>query len=176
MVSLCGRGFDSHQVHFLISKEILSNRKGSIEAWFDTAFLNSIIIELISDSSQKRSEKLLKREELITPYYHNKFNFVLLSLLTFQVISLLFSVLSRRFAWQEWQENLFSSNVSFEAMPKSYTFLSCNRPYKTRIIYAAIALSDAQGASSYFVSFAHYVLHDMLLLSQIRRGDSQSQL
>jgi len=31
-------------------------------------------------------------------YYHKKFNFVLLSLLTFQVISLLFSVLSRRFA------------------------------------------------------------------------------
>ncbi len=38
-----------------------------------------------------------------------------------------------------------------------------------------IVLSDAQSASSYFVSFAHHVLPDMPLLSQIRREDSQSQ-
>ncbi len=97
MVSLCGRGFDSHQVHFLISKEIFSNRKGSIESSFDTAFLNFIIIEPISDSSQKWSKKLLKREELITPYCHNKFNFVLLSHLTFRITALFINALTHHF-------------------------------------------------------------------------------
>ena len=126
MVSLCGRGFDSHQVHFLISKEILSNRKGSIESSFETAFLNSIIIEPISDSSQKRSEKILKREELITPYYHNKFNFVLLSPLTFLIIALSLNALTCHFEWQEWQESLFSSNVSFKTVTESNTFLPNN--------------------------------------------------
>ena len=175
MVSLCGRGFDSHQVHFLISKEILSNRKGSFEAWFDTAFLNSIIIEPISDSSQKQSKKLLKREELITPYYHNKFNFVFLSHLTFLITALSLSALTHHFEWQKWQESSCLSNCSFGAVTESNMFLSCNRPYKTSIIYVAIMLSDAQSASSYFVSFAHHVLPDMPLLSQIRREDSQSQ-
>ena len=126
MVSLCGRGFDSHQVHFFISKEILSNRKGSIEAWFDTAFLNSIIIELISDSSQKRSEKLLKREELITPYYHNKFNFVLLSHLTFIITALFINALTHHFEWQKWQESSFLSNCSFGAVTESNMFLPNN--------------------------------------------------
>ena len=122
MVSLCGRGFDSHQVHFLISKEILSNRKGSFEAWFETAFFNSIIIEPISDSSQKRSEKLLKREELITPYYHNKFNFVLLSHLTFRITALSLNALTHHFEWQKCQESSFSSNVSFETVTESNMF------------------------------------------------------
>ena len=122
MVSLCGRGFDSHQVHFFISKEILSNRKGSIEAWFETAFFNSIIIELISDSSQKRSEKLLKREELITPYYHNKFNFVLLSHLTFRITALTLNALIHHFEWQKWQESLFLSKFSIETVTESNMF------------------------------------------------------
>ena len=126
MVSLCGRGFDSHQVHFLISKELFSNRKGSIEAWFDTAFLNSIIIEPISDSSQKRSEKILKREELITPYYHNKFNFVLLSHLTFRITALSLNVLTHHSEWQKWQESLFLSNYSFGAVTESNMFLPNN--------------------------------------------------
>ena len=175
MVSLCGRGFDSHQVHFLISKEILSNRKGSFEAWFDTAFLNSIIIEPISDSSQKQSKKLLKREELITPYYHNKFNFVFLSHLTFLITALSLSALTHHFEWQKWQESSCLSNCSFGAVTESNMFLSCNRPYKTSIIYVAIMLSDAQSASSYFVSFAHHALPDTPFLSQIRREDNQSQ-
>ena len=126
MVSLCGRGFDSHQVHFLISKEILSNRKGSFEAWFETAFFNSIIIEPISDSSQKRSEKLLKREELITPYYHNKFNFVLLSHLTFIITALFINALTHHFEWQKWQESSFLSNCSFGAVTESNMFLPNN--------------------------------------------------
>ena len=175
MVSLCGRGFDSHQVHFLISKEILSNRKGSIEAWFETAFLNSIIIELISDSSQKRSEKLLKRGELITPYYHNKLNLVLLSHLTFRITVLSINALTHHFEWQKWQESSFLSNCSFRAVTESNMFLSCNRPYKTSIIYAAVALSDAQDASSFFVSFAHHARPYTLRLSLIRKEDNRFQ-
>ena len=175
MVSLCGRGFDSHQVHILISKEILSNRKGSFEAWFDTVFLNSIIIELISNSSQKRSGKTTKTKRSYYFYYHNKFNFVLLSLLTFLITALFINTLTCQFEWQEWQENLFSSNVSFETVPKSNPFPPYNILYKMRVIYVAIMLSDAQSASSYFVSFAHHVLPDMPLLSLIRREDSQSQ-
>ena len=176
MVSLCGRGFDSHQVHFLISKEILSNRKGSIEAWFDAAFLNFIIIKLISDSSQKRSKKLLKREELITPYYHNKFNFVLLSHLTFLITTLFINVLTHHFEWQKWQESSFLSNYSFGAVTESNTFLPNNSPYKASIIYAAVALSDAQDASPFFASFAHHTLPYMLLLSLIRKEDNRFQL
>ena len=176
MVSLCGRGFDSHQVHFLISKEILSNRKGSFEAWFDTAFLNSIIIEPISDSSQKQSKKLLKREELITPYYHNKFNFVFLSHLTFLITALSLSALTHHFEWQKWQESSCLSNCSFGAVTESNMFLSCNRPYKTSIIYVAIMLSNAQDASPFFVSFAHHALPYTLLLSLIRKEDNRFQL
>ena len=176
MVSLCGRGFDSHQVHFLISKEIFSNRKGSIEAWFETAFFNSIIIEPISDSSQKRSKKLLKREELITPYYHNKFNFVLLSHLTFLITALSLNALTHHFEWQKWQEISFLSNYSFGAVTESNTFLPNNSPYKASIIYAAVALSDAQDASPFFASFAHHTLPYMLLLSLIRKEDNRFQL
>ena len=139
MVSLCGRGFDSHQVHFLISKEILSNRKGSLEAWFDTAFFNSIIIELISDSSQKRSGKTTKTKRSYYFYYHNKFNFVLLSHLTFRITALFINALTYHFEWQKWQESLSLSNYSFGAVTESNMFLPNNSSQDDYYLYGSSA-------------------------------------
>lgn len=67
------------------------------------------------------------------------------------------------------------SKFSIETVPKSNPFPPYNRLYKMRVIYVAIMLSDAQSASSYFVSFAHHVLPDMPLLSLIRKEDNRFQ-
>ena len=60
------------------------------------------------------------------------------------------------------------------------TLNTSGKPYHSKIlktlIYAAVALSDAQDASSFFVSLAHHALPYTLLLSLIRKEDNRFQL